>query len=319
MINFQVSDLKDKGMRLDHYLVNNLSKYSRSHIQSFIKSGNILVNGERCKTGYSIDLDDMVQVDIPKNESSPSHLVPEKIDIEILYEDNAIIVINKPAGLVIHPGVGISTGTLVNGLIYHFKKLSNINGDIRPGIVHRLDRDTSGILVIAKTNQAHVHLANQFQKREIKKEYTALTWGIWKNQEGEINKSIARHKKDPTKFQINSIGKQSITLFKVEKRLRHFSIISFFPLTGRTHQIRIHSANCGHPIFGDNKYGGGKPKVKGFIPEYRSIYNKEMSLFDRHALHAKRLEFRHPSNDDSIIFEAPLPKEFINLITSIDL
>jgi len=319
MINFQISSSEDIGMRLDHYLVDNLSKLSRSSIQALIKSGNILVNGEKCKTGYPIDLDDIVQIDIPKDELDLNHIVPEKINIDILYEDEGIIAVNKPAGLVMHPGVGISRGTLVNGLVYHFKNLSNVNGDVRPGIVHRLDKDTSGILVVAKTNEAHVHLAKQFQKRQIKKQYTALTWGNWKDNEGVINASIARDKKDPTRFQINSTGKKSLTSFKVEKQLRHLTIMNFYPETGRTHQIRIHSMHYGHPIFGDNKYGGGISKTKGFLPEYKSIYNKEMKRFNRHALHAKRLEFKHPLNGDTMIFEAPFPKEYVNLISSIEL
>ncbi len=319
MINLQVTKIEEIGRRLDHYLVDNLLKYSRSHIQSFIRSGHIIVNGNQCKTGYALELNDVIQVEMPDNESDSKDLIPENLNLNILYEDDSIIAINKPAELIVHPGVGASTGTLVHGLIYHFKTLSNMNGNLRPGIVHRLDKETSGVLIVAKTNTAHAHLADQFKKRKIKKEYVGLTWGLWKNEQGEIDQPLARDRKDPTKYRIDSNGKRSVTNYKVKNRLRHCSLVSFYPLTGRTHQIRIHSAYCGHPIFGDKKYGGGPSKAKGFLPEFNSIYKKEMLRFDRHALHAKRLEFIHPVNEEHIILEAPLPLEYLNLIQSIDL
>ena len=174
---------------------------------------------------------------------------------------------NKSSGIIVHPGIGVNSGTVANGLAYHFQKLSNINGDLRPGIVHRLDKDTSGVMVIAKTNSAHVFLADQFKERKVKKKYSGLTWGIWGNESGEINEPLSRDKKDPTKYSINANGKNSITKFEVKKIFRHSSLVSFFPLTGRTHQIRIHCSHHGHPIFGDEKYGGGISRSKGFIPE----------------------------------------------------
>ncbi|MAQ87385.1 MAG: RNA pseudouridine synthase, partial [Candidatus Marinimicrobia bacterium] len=181
-----VEKLQDVGLRLDHYLVYNLVKHSRSHIQSFIRSGHIRVNGKKVKTGYSLELEDLIQIEMPADESITKKLVPENLDLNIIYEDEWIIVINKPAGLIVHPGVGARNGTLAHGLTYHFKNLSDINGDFRPGIVHRLDKQTSGVMIVAKTNEAHSFLADQFKARKVKKKYIGLTWGHWKDEEGEI-------------------------------------------------------------------------------------------------------------------------------------
>ena len=318
MIFFQIHRSKDAGLRLDRFLASNISDHSRSRIQTWIRSGCVLVNGTQRKTGYALELNDEIQVDPPEEEPSLHVLHPEPMDLDILYEDEQIVVINKPAGLVIHPGVGNSTGTLVHGLLYHFQALSDLNGAVRPGIVHRLDRDTSGIILIAKTNQAHVHLADQFQNREVKKEYSGLTWGIWPETEGEINKPIGRRKNDPTTYSVSGEGKPSFTRFEVEKQLRHLALVSFFPKTGRTHQIRVHAAHMGFPIFGDEIYGGGLAKTRGFLPEFTHLYKQEMNRFNRHALHARRLEFLHPEKKEPVIFETPLPKEYLNLVNSIE-
>ena len=318
MIFFQIHRSKDAGLRLDRFLASNISDHSRSRIQTWIRSGCVLVNGTQRKTGYALELNDEIQVDPPAEDPSLHDLYSEPMDLDILYEDEQIAVLNKPAGLVIHPGVGNSTGTLVHGLLYHFQALSDLNGAVRPGIVHRLDRDTSGIILIAKTNQAHAHLADQFQNREVKKEYSGLTWGIWPETEGEINKPIGRRKKDPTTYSVSGEGKPSFTRFEVEKQLRHLALVSFFPKTGRTHQIRVHAAHMGFPIFGDETYGGGLAKTRGFLPEFTHLYKQEMNRFNRHALHARRLEFLHPEKKEPVIFETPLPKEYLNLVNSIE-
>ena len=318
MIFFQIHRSKDAGLRLDRFLASNIGDHSRSRIQTWIRSGFVLVNGTQRKTGYALELNDEIQIDPSAENPSLHDLHPEPMDLDILYEDEQIAVINKPAGLVIHPGVGNPTGTLVHGLLYHFQALSDLNGAVRPGIVHRLDRDTSGIILIAKTNQAHAHLADQFQNREVKKEYSGLTWGIWPETEGEINKPIGRRKKHPTTYCVSGEGKPSFTRFEVEKQLRHLALVSFFPKTGRTHQIRVHAAHMGFPIFGDEIYGGGLAKTRGFLPEFTHLYKQEMNRFNRHALHARRLEFLHPEKKEPVIFETPLPKEYLNLVNSIE-
>ena len=315
----QVNEIEEIGKRLDHYLLGHLTKYSRSRLQSFIRSGQILVNGNKCKTGYSLEMNDIIQVDVLKEESNLKKLTPENLNLSIVHEDESIVVINKPAGIIVHPGAGINSGTVANGLAYHFRKLSNVNGDLRPGIVHRLDKDTSGLMVIAKTNRAHTFLADQFKDRKVKKKYIGLTWGLWDNANGEINEPLLRDKKDPTKYSVNANGKISITKYEVDKIFRHFSLVSFFPLTGRTHQIRVHASYCGHPIFGDEKYGGGISRSKGFLPEFNSHYKKMIQKFNRHALHAEKLELIHPTNKQIVKFGAPLPKEYLDLVKSINL
>ena len=318
MISFHIQNAEDVCLRLDKFLVSQMPDHSRSRIQNWIRSGNILVNGLNRKTGYSLEPNDEIKVNPPKVIDQNSDLMPEQMDLNILFEDEEIVIINKPAGLVVHPGTGNRTGTLVNGLIDHFNSLSDLNGQTRPGIVHRLDADTSGIMVIAKTNMAHANLADQFQDRKIKKKYTAITWGLWTENSGEIDQPIARKKQDPTSYIVSIHGKSSLTKFEVEKKYRHLSKVSFFPKTGRTHQIRVHSAYLGFPIFGDEKYGGGLSKTRGFLPEFTHFYKQKMKRLNRHALHATRLEFTHPATKKSIFFESPLPSDFFNLVEVIE-
>lgn len=227
-------------------------------------------------------------------------------------------MINKPAGLVVHPGVGNRKGTLANGLVYYFNSLSEINGITRPGIIHRLDSETSGVMLIAKTNQAHINIAKQFHDRTIKKEYIALTWGQWPSEKGTINKAIKRKHNDPTIFSVKDGGKASITQYQLIKQFNHLAQVKFFPKTGRTHQIRVHSSWMGNPIFGDNKYGGGIAKTKGYIPELKQYYIQAMKNFNRHALHAEKLGFKHPKTGDFVFFQSSLPKEYITLMESIE-
>ena len=316
MINFEVDNVNGLGERLDQFLSFQLNQYSRSKIQSWIQSGNVLVNGEFHKKNYLLNKDDQITVCPPHSEENKLDLTPEPMDIDLIYEDEVIAVINKPAGLIVHPGKGAHKGTLIHGLLHHFKKLSSINGNIRPGIIHRLDKDTSGVMVIAKTNQAHQIIADQFKNREVEKKYSGFTWGRWSENNGSIIEPISRNKKDPTSFQVSIDGKKSQTIFTVEKKYRHCSLVSFYPTTGRTHQIRVHTSYLGYPIFGDKKYGGGEHKTKGFLPEIAKFYKTEMKRFQRHALHARSIQFFHPLLNQKVIFEAPLPEEFRLLLKS---
>ena len=302
MINFTIQHEKYVGIRLDKFLVSNLSEFSRSKIQNNIRLGKVLVNGLKCKTGYLLDLGDRVEFEEIIEKEIENKLIPEAIDLNIEYEDSQIIILNKPVGLVVHPGAGINRGTLANALKYHFNKLSEINGNLRPGIVHRLDADTSGIIIIAKTNQAHNFLANQFQERQVKKEYTAITWGKWNPTTGIINKPIGRQKKDPTSFCVCENGKDSFTEFKYEKDLNHFSLVSFFPKTGRTHQIRVHLKHIGHPIAGDLSYNN--------ITNWKDAIPRELKVIknlQRQALHSYSLEFKFLNKE--FTFESKLPND----------
>ena len=315
----KISSKFDEGTRLDHFLTANFPKYSRSRLQNLIRSGEVLVNSRHCKTGYKLELNDLITIMIPSElKEGYSTITPEPMNLNILFEDEDLAVIDKPSGLVVHPGKGNRSKTLANGILYHFSHLSNTNGLIRPGIVHRLDKDTSGLIIIAKNNNAHHQLSEQFKNRHVKKEYYALTWGLWKEKEGLINLRLQRDRRDPTRYCVSKIGKESITQYKVHKEFKHCSLIKFSPKTGRTHQIRVHAASIGHPIFGDEKYGGGLSKPKGYMVEYYRLYRDLMLKFNRYALHAKSLQFYHPKNKEIVKFKSSLPKKFMELINKLD-
>jgi 23S rRNA pseudouridine1911/1915/1917 synthase len=284
-----------------------------------IQDGLILVNDQPSKSGLKLDGSESIKYSIPQIESELSHIEPENIPLDILYEDDHILAINKPAGLVVHPGVGNKSGTLVNALAFHFENLSDINGNLRPGIVHRLDEYTTGVILVAKHNKAHAHLASQFENRKIQKEYVGVTWGNWKQLEGSIGGSIKRKRSDPTTYQVDELGRQALTQYKTINQGPILSEVNFTPKTGRTHQIRVHSANMNHPIFGDEKYGGGLSKAKGFIPEVKSTLRRLFKDISRHALHAHKISFQHPFTDKNIQIYAPIPDDIKTLIRGFDL
>jgi len=285
--NFTV-DKRREGKRLDIYLADKFKKeLSRTFIKKMVDKGNVLVNGKSAKAHYTVNDGDFICLNIPKPESIT--IKPEKIDFEILYEDNDVIVINKPAGLVVHPGAGNSSGTLVNGLMYHCSDLSGIGGVLRPGIVHRLDKDTSGVLVAAKNDLSHRSLSEQFKNRTIKKTYVALVKGVVQLDNGTVELPLGRHALERKKIGIKFVeGKQAKTHYRVLERYDDFTVLELKIETGRTHQIRVHMAHIGHPLVGDKLYGSS-------------------TGMSRHALHAKVLGFTHPVTNQFMEFTVEIP------------
>ena len=316
---FQVKGSKET--RLDKYLSSLMENESRNIIQHHIKNSSIIVNGKSIKPSYLLQDGDVIDVLINfEKKIVNSALVPEDIDIDVLYEDQEIIAVNKPSGLVIHPGIQNEKGTLANALVYHFDNLSDVNGENRRGIVHRLDADTSGVVLVAKTNESHRWLANQFKTRTIQKVYYAITWGKWSMTEGVIEGKMIRKKSDPTSYTIEKgeDGKYSKSFFKVLKQFSNFSCLEFRPHTGRTHQIRVHASSVGNPIFGDEKYGGGIKKSNEFNPKFGKNASNLISTINRHALHASSIEFElMNSNGKRIKIDSPIPEELISLEKSL--
>lgn len=288
--DFSVSD-GYVGERLDKYLTENLSDVSRSRIKTLCDDGSCTVNGKQVKAGFSLRKGDAVVVNLP--DAKPIEALPEDIPVDIVYEDECMAVINKPQGMVVHPAAGNADGTLVNALLFNLKSLSTINGVIRPGIVHRLDKDTSGLLVIAKDDDAHKKLAAEIQKKDAKRYYLALLDGNMKDDAGVVIAPIGRSRSDRKKMAIVEGGRYAETHFKVLERFGKYTLCEFELKTGRTHQIRVHAKSLGHPVVGDATYGGSNAfRLNGQL------------------LHAYKLVLTHPRTGDLISFEAPLPDYF---------
>ncbi len=293
MVHTFVVSKEDSGKRLDVFLTEKIgSGYSRTFIQRLILNNAISVNNAYAKPHLKVNPADVVSAAISP-PSSPA-ILPEAIPFTIMYEDEDILVIDKPSGLTVHPGVGNQSGTLVNALCSHTRTLSSIN-PVRPGIVHRLDKETSGVMVVAKTNAAHLNLAKQFAKHTIKRKYIAIVKGTVELDEGIIDLPIGRHKRDFRRLQVSfsDCSRYAITRYKVIKRLADTTIVELTPKTGRTHQLRVHLAHIGYPILGDSKYG-------------------RISEFSRLALHAKELGFFHPKSSGFVSFSSELPREFVD-------
>ena len=302
------------NMRLDKYLSEQLVDYSRSQIQAMIQDGKVMIDGRKEKSSYRLNGSEKIVVDPMKSQPFPIIIEPQDIPLSVIYEDDAILVINKQSGLVVHPGSGKKDNTLVNGLMFYTSSLSDINGSNRPGIVHRLDQDTSGVIVVAKTNFAHRKIAEQFENKQVKKTYIGLTWGIWIENEGLIDEPIKRKRSDPTSFNVDETGRKATTGYKIEQTWRYVSKVQFYPKTGRTHQIRVHADHMGHPIVADQKYGGGENRAKGFLPEVTKELRQLLTILKGHALHAMSLEFVHPETAKTISFRAPLPDDINSAI-----
>ncbi|WP_240673183.1 RluA family pseudouridine synthase [Aequorivita ciconiae] len=305
----------DKGqgaLRVDKYLMNLIEKATRNKIQKAAESGNIHVNGIPVKSSYKVKGNDVVTVMF---EHPPYEflLVPENIPLDITYEDEAVIIVNKPAGMVVHPGHGNYSGTLINALTYHFENLPN-NSSNRPGLVHRIDKDTSGLLVIAKTEEAMTHLARQFFDKSTEREYVALVWGNVEQDEGTIEGNIGRHPKNRLQNTVyendfEEKGKPAVTHFKVLERFGYVTLVSCRLETGRTHQIRVHMKHIGHTLFNDERYGGEKILKGTTFTKYKQFVENCFKILPRQALHARTLGFVHPFSEEYMRFECPIPDD----------
>jgi 23S rRNA pseudouridine1911/1915/1917 synthase len=310
----------DKGqqvMRIDKYLVNRMVNTSRSKIQAAAAAGNILVNEQAVKSSYKIKPEEVISIVLP-HPPRDTEILPEDIPLDVVFEDEHILVINKNAGLVVHPGVGNYTGTLINALYYYFRDLPLFQtGDMRPGLVHRLDKNTSGILLIAKTELSLNRLAKQFYDRTTSRKYLALVWGSLDEEEGRIEGHIGRDIKDRKKmtvFSDGSQGKPAVTHYKLLERLGYLSLVECRLETGRTHQIRVHFKHIRHPLFNDDTYGGDQILKGTTFTKYKQFVQNCFQVLPRHALHAKSLGFEHPATGEKMFFDSELPEDMKQVI-----
>jgi 23S rRNA pseudouridine1911/1915/1917 synthase len=310
---FEITDGKQKE-RLDIFLTNSIEKSTRSKIQKLIKSGFVLINGEPAKANYKVVPNDIIEVTIPISPR-PESVEPEDIPLDIKYEDEDLLILNKPAGVVVHPALGNHTGTLVNALLHHTQKLSKLNEEVRAGIVHRLDKDTSGLLLVAKDDWIHSQLARQFASHSINRTYWAVVWGNFSKSEGEITGNIGRSKKDRKLFAVvEKEGKHAHTFYKVLEEFQFASLVELKLKTGRTHQIRVHLSSINHPVFGDPTYGGRKIVYGLNLPKIKSRIENLLKLIGRQALHAKTLGFVHPRSGKHMEFDSDLPEDINNIL-----
>lgn len=303
-----------KKERIDLFLTGAIENSTRSRVQKLIEAGNVLVNGKATKANYSVRPADIIEVTIPITPR-PEFVEPEPIPLCIVYEDEYLLIVNKPAGMVAHPSLGHYSGTLVNALLHHAEHLSDINEDpSRPGIVHRIDKDTSGLLVVAKDQSTHAKLAAQFSRHTIEREYQTVVWGRFKERSGVIEKNIARSKSDRKKFAVSeSDGKHAVTMYQVIEEYEFATLLSVRLKTGRTHQIRVHLSSLGHPVFGDETYGGRVIRAGSQLPKMKARVENLLEIMRRQALHAKTLGFVHPATKEPVRFECELPDDMLAL------
>jgi 23S rRNA pseudouridine1911/1915/1917 synthase len=316
-----VVDPKQTLIRIDKFLMDRLEKVSRNRVQNAIKASCILVNDKAVKANYKIKPGDEISVVLPTNPSESESLQPENIPLDIRYEDEYLLVLEKPAGLVVHPGVGNYNGTLANALLYHFQNtglpLLKGNAEDRPGLVHRIDKDTSGLMLIAKTDFVMTHLARQFFDHTIEREYIALVWGDIKEDQGTITSYIGRHEKDRMQmfaYDDENKGKHAVTHFEVLERFYYVTLVRCRLETGRTHQIRVHMKQIGHTLFNDERYGGNQILKGTIYNKYRQFVENCFQLIPRQALHARTIGFIHPVTESAKSFSSELPPDFTAVV-----
>ncbi len=322
-LEFEVKS-RIEGKRIDAYLASRFTDYSRQVLQKVIDADGVRVNGRLVKASYRVRPGDLISIHLPElPETNPK---PEDLPIEVVYEDEYLAVVNKPAGMVTHPARGNWRGTLVNALQFHFDRLSTLAGEFRPGIVHRLDRDTTGLLVVAKDERIHHKLAFQFEHRSVRKEYLALVYGVPQRDSDYIEQPIGFHPVSREKMAIRSAsdgGKSAATFYKVEKRFRGYALVRCHPRTGRTHQIRIHLTHIGHPIVADKLYSGRDRLTLDALKnadrrDLRLVEETETVLFDRQALHAHVLNFVHPATGKELSLTGALPADFVRTLEALE-
>lgn len=306
---------KQSKERIDVYLTHQVENASRSKVQKAIEAGFVLVNGKRVKPSHPIAPGEVIDITFPRPPRPEAK--PEDIPLDIVYEDDQLLIVNKPAAMVTHPAYGNYSGTLVNALLHYCNSLSAVNTEMRPGIVHRLDKDTTGLMVIAKNDVAHHVLAKQFSKRTIDREYWAIVWGKFKQPKGTIEASLGRSKKDRKKVTVTADGKHAATEYEVLKEFDYLSLVRLKLKTGRTHQIRVHLVHVGHPVFGDPTYGGRSNTWGGLEGKKAQHAANLLKLISRQALHAKTIGFVHPTTREHKQFDSELPDDMKAVLESV--
>jgi len=301
---------EDAGARLDAFLAARVEGVSRSTLKRAIDDGDVLVGGRAAKPSLKLKGGEHVEVELPA--PPPSEVEPEEIPLDILHEDEEVVVVNKPAGLVVHPAAGVHSGTLANALAFHFGRLSG-GGSLRPGVVHRLDRDTSGVIVVAKTARAHESLSEQFRARTVFKSYVALVHGVTREERGRVEEPLARDPRNRTRMAVVRGGRAALSLWRARRHFTRFTLLDVQIKTGRTHQIRVHLAWMKHPVVGDETYGGGRDKT---LPD--PALRARVSALGRQFLHAERLGFHHPRTGEWLGFTAPLPPELSDFLAALE-
>ena len=301
---------EEAGARLDAFLAARVEGVSRSTLKRAIEDGDVLVGGRAAKPSLKLKGGERVELELPA--PPPSEVEPEDIPLDIIHEDEEVVVVNKTAGLVVHPAAGVHSGTLANALAFHFERLAGRGNSLRPGIVHRLDRDTSGVIVVAKTARAHESLSDQFRARTVFKSYVALAHGVTKEERGKVEEPLARDPRNRTRMAVVRGGRAALSLWRVRRRYTRFTLLDVQIKTGRTHQIRVHLAWIKHPVVGDESYGGGRDKTLP-DPQLRA----RVGALGRQFLHAERLGFHHPATGEWMSFTAPLPAELSEFLDAL--